>query len=254
MLPGYFWKLPYRVYQHIGYSDTRMHSGTTRNISPNFLFFIQINLLIKILWGYPWGTSWTRENVYIHTHESTTTPSFFSPHYFSPRVPKRGWYCSAASNWSCNWSREPGSYLWCIFHVFYHLVSVLNLSYFHIIIVSNITLVFIMHIQMYPCMCVFEELTYRGFCIRIAVSVQLSLPWRLDRGVTNKEFSLLFDECEVMNVITTMLDYYAVSISLKNLSKNRNGPPVQQGFSLPASISVISFCSKWQCYSLLESV
>lgn len=57
---------------------------------------------------------------------------------------------------------------------------------------------------------------------------------RLDRAVGNGEFSLLFDDYEVTNVIATTSDHYAVFILLNSVDRSRDNAPVQQGFRFEA--------------------
>ena len=57
---------------------------------------------------------------------------------------------------------------------------------------------------------------------------------RLDRVVGNGEFSLLFDDYEVNNVITMTSDHYAVFILLNRVDHSRDNAPVQQGFRFEA--------------------
>lgn len=57
---------------------------------------------------------------------------------------------------------------------------------------------------------------------------------RLDRAVTNGEFSRLFEDYHVENIITTTSDHYAISISLSSQSGAVEHPLVLQGFCFEA--------------------
>jgi hypothetical protein len=57
---------------------------------------------------------------------------------------------------------------------------------------------------------------------------------RLDRAVANGQFSRLFEDCAVENIITTSFDHYAVLISLESSSRLVSECPVQQTFKYEA--------------------
>jgi hypothetical protein len=58
---------------------------------------------------------------------------------------------------------------------------------------------------------------------------------RLDRAVANGDFMHIFDDCDVVNVITTTSDHFAISINLKKNSDDIAERPVQSGFRFEAA-------------------
>ncbi|KAI4977236.1 hypothetical protein ZWY2020_052026 [Hordeum vulgare] len=65
---------------------------------------------------------------------------------------------------------------------------------------------------------------------------QCNVRVRLDRGVANVNFSELFSECSVQNVITSSSDHYALHLILTRSPVGvGEGPPVQQGFRYEAA-------------------
>jgi hypothetical protein len=57
---------------------------------------------------------------------------------------------------------------------------------------------------------------------------------RLDRAIANGDFSRMFENCVVENLITTSSDHYAILIILSGNSSVAMQPPVQQGFRFEA--------------------
>jgi hypothetical protein len=57
---------------------------------------------------------------------------------------------------------------------------------------------------------------------------------RLDRAVANGDFSHMFQDCCVENLITTSSDHYAILISLMGQSEVDIQQPVQLGFKFEA--------------------
>jgi hypothetical protein len=57
---------------------------------------------------------------------------------------------------------------------------------------------------------------------------------RLDRAVANGDFSSMFEDCSVENIITTSSDHYAILISLMRGSRTEERWPVQHGFRFEA--------------------
>ncbi|KAM0902952.1 hypothetical protein ACQ4PT_018963 [Festuca glaucescens] len=53
---------------------------------------------------------------------------------------------------------------------------------------------------------------------------------RLDRAVANGDFSRIFEDCAVENIITTSSHHYAILIALERDSMQIKEPPVQQNF------------------------
>jgi hypothetical protein len=56
----------------------------------------------------------------------------------------------------------------------------------------------------------------------------------LDRAIANGDFSRMFENCVVENLITTSSDHYVILIILSGISSVAMQPPVQQGFRFEA--------------------
>jgi hypothetical protein len=58
---------------------------------------------------------------------------------------------------------------------------------------------------------------------------------QLDRAVANGDFSTVFDDCLVENIITTTSDHFAVLVRLQKFGEATDRMPVQSGFRYEAA-------------------